>query len=161
MKNSKNILFLFLLGGLSVSCMVNATTIQNEISVKASTGGNSEVSESAGTGETSVFIETTVDGEVVQRIEETKQTESGESIKIEKQAEYISGEVEVSASGKANISEIINQDNKTVDSVESDSTVANQEVEENHEEKKDNSESNPLIARIVEWVQNIFSWFLA
>jgi len=134
MKTRFIIMSLFVISGLLSADFASATNVQNDVSVKASTGGNSSGgTTNNGSGETSVFIETKVDGEVVHRVEETKQSEAGEPIEIEKHVEYNGDEA----------------------------ATAKQGVEENPEEKQDNTESKPLIARLVEWVQSIFSWFLA
>ena len=82
--------FICAVGFLGIASVGNVTTVMNEISVKASTGGNSVGSGnvSEGKSEAEVFIETTVNGEVVTHIEEKKVSEQGEDIEIIKHVEY-------------------------------------------------------------------------
>ncbi|MBI2098768.1 MAG: hypothetical protein HYT49_03950 [Candidatus Wildermuthbacteria bacterium] len=128
-----------------------ATTVQNEVSVRASTGGNSSAGQVVeGEARASVFIETTVDGEVVQHVEEEKTGTGGESVEIKKEVEYKSdiAEVEIETEASVEIQE------------QSDSTTVNHEVEQSQEEQENKKESL-LIASIVGFFRKIFSWFLA
>jgi hypothetical protein len=68
---------------LSIFGLAGATTVENEIHVKASTGGNQADSVREGTSETEVFIETVVDGQVVEHVEEKKVEKSGNPVEIE------------------------------------------------------------------------------
>ena len=126
-----------------------ATTVQNDVSVRSSTGGNSSGGEIVeGEAQVSVFIETTVDGEVVQRVEEEKTGVQGEPVEIKEQVEYKNDAAGVETEASVEIQE------------GSDSATVKHEVEQNQEEQE-NKEENPLIASIVGFFRKIFSWFLA
>jgi len=68
---------------LSIFGLADATTVENEIHVQASTGGNTADNIQEGTSRAEVFVETVVDGQVVEHVEERKVEESGNPIEIE------------------------------------------------------------------------------
>lgn len=129
------ILFFGLFGVLGTA---HATTVQNEISVSASTGGNTAGQEIQGKSEVSVFIETTVDGEVVEHIEEHKEDTQGNPVEIRKETSYQDGEVQVQTQS---VVEVLPEDN------------ANKNVEEVEPE----NESKPLLVALLDFIRDIFS----
>jgi len=164
MKTRLIILFLFAISGLLSAGFAYGTSVQNDVSVKASTGGNSSGgTTNNGSGEASVFIETKVDGEVVHHIEETQQSEAGEPIEIEKQVEYNSDAVEIKSDVQASASTTTNKEKVEEEETPAQSLplAGNEAGPPQSGEASLGGESKPLIARLVEWVQSIFSWFLA
>ena len=80
---------------LSIFTFAGATTVENEIHVKASTGGNTAGNVQEGTSRAEVFVETIVDGQVVEHVEERKVEESANPVEIEVHAKYENGEADV------------------------------------------------------------------
>jgi len=166
MKTRLIILFLFAISGLLSAGFAYGTSVQNDVSVKASTGGNSSGgTTNNGSGEASVFIETKVDGEVVHHIEETKQSEAGEPIEIEKRLEYIAENVSIQTQANTQIhsetGEIHSELQTHEQQVEEDQPAESQGENQAGQEDTDNTESKSLISSIVEFFRNLFSGFFA
>ena len=126
---------------------VHATTVQNEVSVQASTGGNVSSGQiMEGESKSSVFIETVVDGEVVQHVKEEKSAEPGEAVEMQEKVEYQSGEVEADIQ------------------IQTEAKTEEERMFENNQEpsgvQNPNSGSAPyFVVAIVQFFKDIFSLF--
>jgi hypothetical protein len=161
MKYLKMTVLLFVLGGIGMLGIADAATVQNNISVKASTGGNSSASGSSGKSEASVFVETIVDGQVVTHVDETKKSETGEPVEIEKHIEYIDGkEVTVDSTVNAHAqSETINESSKVIHQESSSEEIA--EIKIGKQEQQEQTESKSLFVTIINFFKSLWGRFLA
>jgi hypothetical protein len=164
-----SITFFAVCGIVGVHDAAFAVTIQNNISVRSSTGGNSvngtEGAVSQGGGQASMFIETVVDGDVVQHVEEKKESQQGEPVHIEKSAEYQSDAVQIHVQGKGensgmSESSAIGQKQEVMEDQEDNSPKTQEAVEEIKNDIR-NTESKPLMVSVVEFFRNLFSRFFS
>ncbi len=78
-------------------------SVKNEVSVHASTGGNSASLGHEGQSESHVYINTNVNGQTVEHIDETTQAKNGEPKTIEKKTEFKSDDSKIKSNTNVKI----------------------------------------------------------
>ena len=137
-----------------------STTVINNVSVSASTGGNSAnggvIKE--GVSKAGIFIKTIVNGETVEYIDEEVKSSGDEEVKIEKETHYEGDETKTEAKATVNMSGRTKEITQSANSQTDQAKIQDKEVEKSNSEVV--SEKPSLVAiifqKLINYVLSIF-----
>ena len=137
-----------------------STTVINNVSVSASTGGNSANGGiiKNGTSKARVFIKTTVNGEVVEYVDKAVESLDGKPVKIEKNTHYETGNVRVDIKNTASVSGNSKEITQSADSQISQVKIQNKKVERSNSDNigKSSSFLATIFQKLINYVFSIF-----